>query len=256
MRGGARCFTAWLFIGLIGACGSKQNNTNPSPGSDGGSPDLAQAPAGGGNDLAVQPVVTSMCTTPISDGQACSTGCGTGMLCAGYTAATVGCYKQCDPNAPACPCGRRCTVIMKPDNTTAGACLPANGPGERCGTDPGGMPYGTGNCQQGLACVGGGAGSRYCVGPCMTSEDCPAQTTCEATVAGMMVAGTVCWYNSQPTGKPIGTACTLTDICITDSLCDGTCKPRCTGPGDTSCTSGTCQALSDANQKLIGYICK
>jgi hypothetical protein len=195
------------------------------------------------------------CMGAATDGQPCGTGCGAGSICAGYTMAALGCYQVCNPAMPTCSCGRRCTSIIQPGGGTANVCLPANGPGEKCGNDAAGMPYGTGNCQQGLSCVGSSAGTRYCVGPCTTSQDCPAQTTCEAVVAGMMVSGNVCWYNSQPTGKALGSACTLTDICITDSLCDGTCKPRCTGPG-AQCATGTCTQLVDANQQLIGYVCK
>jgi hypothetical protein len=235
-------------------CG--KNTTNPTPGADlattmsgtdgggGGSPDLA-----GGMVITPNPA----CMGTASDGQACGTGCPSGQTCAGYSAAALACYKSCDLNAPSCACGRKC-VSVQTSTGMVGACLPANGLGEQCGNNPSGMPYNTGNCEQGTSCVGSTTGARYCVGPCTTSQDCPAQTTCSAVVAGMMVASTVCWYNSNnKDGKALGSPCAITDTCVENALCDGTCKQRCGGPWDHSCN---CQPLVDGGGKLIGYICK
>lgn len=117
-------------------------------------------------------------------------------------------------------------------------------------------PYGWGSCAQGLSCAGSGPGSRYCVYQCESSGDCPAQTACTAVVSGTMIAGTVCWYNSQPEGLPAGTACGLTDLCISGTLCDGTCQGMCAGPGDPACGAGkTCTALASGMQ-TIGYVCR
>lgn len=243
------------------ACSSGAGALSPDGGvADGPGPDLGNAAP----DLAkpptpLIPASTGSCdpTVVASDGQACSAGCGANALCAGYDSATLKCYAVCDPaTANSCPCGRRCTPITKPDGSTTSACLPANGPGERCGNDAGGNVYGYPNCADGLTCAGSPS-LRYCVySGCMTSNDCPQQTTCTAVVSNQMVSSLACWYNSDAMGKAIGSACTLADFCVTGSLCDGTCRKTCNGPGDASCAATeTCAALKDG-AKVIGYVCK
>src|SRR5688572_15754516 len=113
--------------------------------------DMASLPDQAGADLRL---VQSECSSqPATDGQACGGGCAGGTQCAGWSAGEVKCYQTCDLMAPSCPCGRRCVAIS--GGGGGAACLPANGPGERCGNNTGGMPFGNGGvCSQGLICAG------------------------------------------------------------------------------------------------------
>ena len=252
---------------FVGGCGGKNSDTVatlPDVSADGAIVDAGASDASSRSSQSSSDAGTgrpaSLSTTCVlqPDGQPCGTGCGQGNTCAGYDANSLGCHAICDLTAPDCPCGRRCVAIgTTSSGAPSAACLPANGAGERCGKDPSGNNYGYGSCAQELTCVGPSADNRYCAYPCVTSHDCPAQTACTAVVSdGTSVSGTVCWYNSQPTGLPAGTACGLTDICISGTLCDGTCKSHCNGPGDASCAAGTkCTALMSGAQ-AIGYVCK
>ena len=100
---------------------------------------------GNGNDLSVVVLhdfavtgdltAPNMCSTvdPMSDGQACPmTGCPSGTIAVG-AGAECHCWQKCDPAAPtSCPCDRRCAQLVSGDaGIVGGACLLANGPGER-----------------------------------------------------------------------------------------------------------------------------
>jgi hypothetical protein len=173
-------------------------------------------------------------------------------MCAGYSAADVKCYNNCDVNAPNCPCGRRCVTIT---GGSGAACLPANTQGERCGNDGAGKPYGFGACEQGLICAGP-TDTRYCVPTCTDSSTCAAQTSCKDVVDNLMVTNSVCWFNSNMMmGKAVGEACDVQTFCQPNALCaGGMCRQQCGGAADATCTSGSCMPLSAGGQ-VFAYVC-
>jgi hypothetical protein len=189
---------------------------------------------------------------PMSDGQACGTGCAAGTF--GVTVSSgCHCFQKCDPLYPTtCPCDRRCATLVSGDaGVVGGACLKANGPGERCGQSGVSGDNALG-CAQGLYCVNAddAAMFRYCVYDCATAS-CPIQTSCLTLVGG---AGKACAFDSVTGGLAPGATCQPNDSCQTGYLCDGTCKPQCDRAGAT-CATGTCTALSDG-ARVVGYVCK
>jgi hypothetical protein len=198
----------------------------------------------------------AMCAAvdPMSDGQACGTGCPAGTIAVGSGSACH-CWMTCDPAQPTeCPCDRRCAMLTRGDmGVVGGGCLLANGPGERCGVTGDTGPNGLG-CAQDLICVNADdAGMfRYCVYPCQKDADCPIQTGCLQLNNSTQKA---CAYLEAPQGLAPGATCTpATQGCQTGYLCDGICRQQCDRAGAT-CASGTCQPLTDQG-RVVGYICK
>src|SRR5579859_1747305 len=183
-------------------------------------------------------------TDPMSDGQPCGNSCPGGQIGVGAGAACQ-CWQMCDPATPQqCACDRRCAPLTRGDmGVVGGACLVANGPGERCGQS-GGTGLNAAGCAQNLQCVNADNALmfRYCNYDCTHGEPCPAQTTCTQLTG---VATKACIYNSAMGGKAAGAACVPTDQCDQGLLCaGGTCKPQCDRPGAT-CATGTCTAFTD-----------
>jgi hypothetical protein len=196
---------------------------------------------------------------PMDDGQPCGMGCPTGLLPVSGADGSCRCYRICDPDRPTtCPCSRRCAPLLSSDGGVAGgACLYANGPGQRCGLDPSGKPYGNAGCPQGLACVNEDAAGlyRYCVYGCAAQNVCPVETSCLPLASGGMALGMACALDSSDTGsRGVGQTCGGVETCRTGSLCDTTCKPQCDGPL-APCASGSCTALVDGT-RTVGYVCK
>jgi hypothetical protein len=204
---------------------------------------------------------------PMMDGMQCiNNGCPQGLIAVGDQNGTCHCWYTCTPDVPnSCPCGRNCNkLFMMTDAgnvpSPTGACLHANGAGERCGEDANKMPFHYGNCQDGTLCVNEDQAGMYafCMYKCTNKPgDCPAETTC----LGLQMGGSVCAIqSSDQTNLKLGDACTAQDVCPVNSLCDGTCKPGCNGPWDkTTCMNNTtCTAISDpkTNDKIAGYVCK
>jgi hypothetical protein len=235
-------------IGLVAGCGT--NSGTPSSTDMAISlPDLTMATG----DM----TVPTMCNPvdPMTDGQACGmAGCPAGTIGVG-SGASCKCWQKCDPSTPTqCSCNRRCAQLVQGDaGVVGGACLVANGPGERCG-----QANTTGKnaegCAQGLICVNADTAGdfRYCVYDCTGNAACPIQTACLQLTG---VTTQACAYISidNSTLAP-GDACTANQSCDTGYLCDGTCKPQCDRVGAT-CASGTCTALSDG-ARTVGYVCK
>lgn len=241
----------WLAVALLalGGCG---DDTQPSGGVDlgAGAGDLAAA------DLA--PPTTCSPDDPMTDGTPCSAGCPAGTLGVNFGGA-CGCYQACDTN-PECSCNRLCDVITVGDAAVGGACLPGNGPGERCSRDAmTGQPFGHVFCGQLTLCVNADAAKtfRYCNYLCDVQADCPAQTVCLPFTTSTGASGKVCAYVSGPNGtKSLGDPCGPGDVCKSGLLCDGVCRPQCDGPG-AACATGSCTRLDDAaSGKVIGYVCR
>lgn len=224
---------------------------------------------GGGADMAVPDMtardllIPTACspTDPMSDGSPCSAGCPAGTSGVNLPTGECKCLTNCTVDAE-CSCNRYCAKLSKPDAGLVGmACVPGNTPGERCGTNGSGMPYGLKSCGQLTVCVNADAAQMflYCNYKCETQADCPAQTICQALFdKNNNPIGNVCAYTAGPNGtKDLGQACTpATDVCKTGQLCDGTCLPQCDGPGAT-CATGTCTVVNDtATGRVIGYVCK
>jgi hypothetical protein len=224
---------------------------------------------GGGADMAVPDMtardllIPTACspTDPMNDGTACSAGCPAGTSGVNLPSGACKCLSNCSTD-PECSCNRYCATLSKPDAGVVGkACVPGNSPGERCGSDASGAPYGLRACGQLTVCVNADAAKmfRYCNYKCESQADCPAQTTCQVLFdsTGNPI-GNVCAFNSGPNGnKDLGQPCTLSDVCKTGQLCDGSnCLVQCDGPGAT-CVSGTCTVVNDtAGGRIIGYVCK
>jgi len=244
--------TLVMLCALLSACGD-----NPAPGGD----DLSAAAdlfMPGNLDLGT----TCSPTDPMTDNQDCSAGtsvCPVGTIPVNLPAGGCRCLYKCDPgNQGGCPCSRRCVTLTAGDaGVIGGGCFVANGPAERCGADGTGTPFGTGACAQSLHCAGRTNGPAYCLYPCNSQADCPAQTQCgQLTNSGGMPIGLACQYVYGAAGKNPGDPCQPTDACQEGYLCDGTCKPQCNGPGGP-CAGGTCTALSDTGQnKVSAWICK
>jgi hypothetical protein len=223
---------------------------------------------GGGGDMSVPDMtardmtIPTACspTDPMSDGSPCSAGCPAGTQGVNLPTGECKCLMDCTADAE-CSCNRYCSTLSKPDAGVVGkACVPGNTPGERCGSNGSGMPYGLKSCGQLTVCVNADASKMflYCNYKCESQADCPAQTTCQPLFdANNNPIGNVCAYNSGPNGnKDLGQACATGDVCKTGQLCDGTCLPQCDGPGAT-CATGTCTVLNDtASGRTIGYVCK
>ncbi|MFI5288543.1 MAG: hypothetical protein ACHQ17_02790 [Polyangia bacterium] len=251
------CLSLAIFLG---GCGSSNQTTV-----DGGGRDSAVQVDGAVPDFAIvgDGSAPGACNPidPKSDGQDCSkAACPSGTIGVSLGGGCT-CLLSCTPGADTeCPCDRRCITLTAGDmGVVGGACLVGNGAGERCGADASNMPFGHGLCAQNLTCAGDASGKAYCLWNCGAQADCPVQTSCfQITNQQQMVVGMACTYNAGASGVASGSACTPAgQACITDNLCDTTCKPQCDGPGAT-CASGTCTALTDAakGQKLIGYVCK
>lgn len=203
---------------------------------------------------------------PMTDGQPCGNGCpiGSGTIPVNDQALGCKCWYSCTPMQNTCPCGRRCEALysatdmgLKPNGM--GACIPANGGGERCGLDGNKKPYGYGGCQEGALCVNEDQGGKfaYCMYSCAKQADCPTGTTC----LGLQNGGDACILNnSEMMAKAEGAACVNGDICAIASLCDGKiCQKQCDGPKDvTTCGGGKkCIAMADMNnQKIAAWVCK
>jgi hypothetical protein len=242
---------AWLALLLAVGCGS----TRPVP----GGPDLASVMRDAGVSLDLAAPTACAPVDPMDDGQVCGTGCAAGLVPVS-SAGGCRCFHVCDPARPtACPCPRRCAALSSSDGGAAGgACLPANGPGERCGLDPAGMPYGAGGCAQGTTCVNEDAAGlyRYCVYDCAQPTDCPKQTSClELKDGAGAVIGHACALNSSDNGnRSLGQPCSGADVCPAGALCDTTCRPQCDAPSG-ACGAGSCTALVDGS-RTVGYVCK
>jgi len=203
---------------------------------------------------------TCAAVDPNNDMKPCGSGCPAGQTCFGPGSGV--CVLSCDPNDQAtCPCDRYCGGLVGPDGGPAGgACFPANTAGERCdqipGPDGGLVNFDKGGCAQALLC-GRSAGSMkdYCIPLCATQADCPAHTNCVQFLDSMMKpVAKACAYDTGPGGLALGATCAATDSCIADTLCDGTCKTQCDGPGGV-CATGTCTAVLEGT-KTLGYVCK
>jgi hypothetical protein len=213
---------------------------------------------GVGFDLAAP--ATCSPNDPQDDGQTCSGACPTGLVPV-VLLGQCRCYHVCDPARPTtCSCNRRCAALADADGgVKGGACLPGNGPGERCGSSPTGQPYGHGGCAQGTACVNEDTAGqyRYCVYECQLPGDCPTYSTClaETDPGTGTVIGHACALDSSENGtKAVGQACTAAEACRAGFLCDSICRPQCDGPG-ASCASGTCTSLVDG-ARVVGYVCR
>ncbi len=254
MRDRSSCVAPLLVVAALAATGCGDSSPHPADGGAPGWADLA------GVDLGPP---GACLTNPMTDGQACSGACPQGTAAVGNPGCN--CWYACDPARPDCPCGRRCEALYVTGAggdlvpTGGGACVPANGPGERCGRDGAGNPYGTGQCQQGTLCVNedqAGANA-YCMYECGAQRDCPVGTMCLPLQDG---GTSVCAIDDSPMGKAAGTACSHGDLCAVAAECDGTtCRPQCDGPNDTTtCTGGgKCTALTDpANMRTAAWICR
>jgi hypothetical protein len=241
-------------IGLVG-CGDTQEH-------GGGVQDMSVPNMGGGSgpDMA-KAVPKCSATDNLGDGKPCgaNAACPSGQTSVNVKGACV-CYANCDiAHQAQCPCDRFCSLagaIVPDGGTLGGACLPGNGPGERCGTDPGGNPFGHGICQQGTGCFASDTMGQqsYCVYICFGQNSmCPQQTACDIMQGSMPFYGCDVQHLN---GKALGAACTIgTDNCALGGICDGTtCKPQCDGPNAT-CASGTCTAITDG-MRIVGYACK
>lgn len=260
----ARLVLALVSLPLV-AC------TEVTPASDGLGPrDLAVAVvdlAGGGEDQGgPQPDLASGCRPdPGTDGQLCAQGCPTGTAGVSDSQGTCRCFATCDPKAASpCVCGRSCRMLFVPGDggfvpSGTSACVPVNGPAERCGADKSGKPFGAGTCGDGLLCVNliGQTDFAYCSYKCTTDAAlCPRGTTCVQLTNN---PDKVCVVNSDTGGKPLGQACTPADDCISKSACDGaTCRQQCDGPKDsTTCGAAKCTAVVDpGNGRISSYVCK
>jgi hypothetical protein len=213
--------------------------------------------------LALDGAAPTVCNPvdPLSDNTPCANGCGVGTVGVTQNGA-CSCLMTCDPAYPTeCPCDRRCAALVRGDaGMVGGACLFANGPGERCGV-PGSATNSGRGCAQGTYCVAIDEADtlRYCSYDC-GSTPCPAQLLCLTLTdpATGQPAGRACVSSARPNGKTAGSPCAPTglpaDACLTGLLCDGTCKPECDGPG-AACASGTCTRLTFGT-RIVGYVCK
>ena len=202
------------------------------------------------------------CNMHPNDGQICSMGCPAGALEVQDQTGVCHCWDPCPVgDSSSCPCGRSCRKLTFAGDAGApptGACIPANGPGERCGADANNKPYGNGSCLDTTLCVSVDSAGMfgYCDYLCTGASDCPAGTQCSPLSMGGMK---VCVAAEAPMGKAAGAACKVGDVCVPQSACDGaTCKPQCNGPGDTTtCTGGTsCKPVSDpTSSKIAYYVC-
>ncbi len=227
-------------------------------GQDSGSPGASDMSVATVYDLStggdMTPPLQCSMVDPMTDGQSCGSGsCPGGTIGVGAGAACQ-CWQICDPATPTvCPCDRRCAELTRGDaGVVGGACLPANGPGERCG-ESGVSGVSTEGCAQGLICVNADdAGMfRYCVYDCTGNTSCPIQTACLPLTGTNTMA---CAYDSMASGLAPGATCKPNDSCVTGYLCDGTCKPQCDRTG-ANCASGSCTALSDGT-RTVGYVCE
>jgi hypothetical protein len=235
-----------------------------------GAPD--QGHGGGSNDMSVAVMAMpdfSLAPTKCSPTDTLNDGatCGASNTCpSGQQAVIIGgtckCFTGCDPTQPTtCPCDRACSMLSFPDGGSGnGACLPANGPGERCFTNASGVPYGHGFCQQGYDCtpIDQAKMFRYCLYQCSGSSGvCPQQTECDV-LQGLNAY--VCNPIHDTMSKALGAACTpATDSCVFGALCDPTsmtCKTQCDGPNATCASGTTCQAVTDPAMRIAGYVCK
>ncbi len=210
---------------------------------------------------------SNMCQPdPMTDSQPCGNGCpaNSGTIPVQDQSGMCHCYYTCTPNQPnSCPCGRRCQGLCTPvdggcvDNGQ-GACLHANGAGERCGSDMNGKPFGYGLCQDGTLCVNEGmTKDAYCMYKCTKQSDCPSGTTCLGLNTNP--PSNACILNSSEMGTAIGMSCMPADLCAIASLCaGGTCTQQCNGPMDTTtCGNKMCKAIVDQNNmKIAGYVCQ
>jgi hypothetical protein len=247
-----RLFSTIVLV-LVAACDDDSTTLKPdmtvvTPPSDLAMPEFDLTPP-----AACSPV------DPMTDGQSCTNGCPPN------TTGVVGqngeckCWQKCDPASPTvCPCNRRCASLLSGDGGAAGgACLIANGPGERCGA------FGTGmsaeGCGQGLICINADEGGqfRYCAYDCSAGQGCPLQTTCSVLIdptTNTPTGGKACAYLSVQGGILPGQPCQAADACIPNSVCDTTCRIQCDRLGAT-CGAGTCTALMDG-ALVIAYVCK
>jgi hypothetical protein len=200
------------------------------------------------------------CNATPNDGQLCSVGCPTGALEVQDQSGVCHCWDPCPVgDSSACPCGRSCRTLVFPGDAGApstGACIPANGPGERCGLNAQQMPFGDGNCLDTTLCVSVDTAGMYgyCSLFCMGASDCPLGTQCSALTTGTQK---VCIADEGSSGKALGAACMLGDLCVPQTACDGaTCKPQCNGTFDTTtCTGATkCNAVTNGG-KIAYYVC-
>jgi hypothetical protein len=237
-----------------------------SGGDLGGPQDMAAAPgdfAHSGGDLGAP---GSCLPDPMTDGQGCGNGCpvGSGTIPVNDQILGCKCWYSCTPMQNTCPCGRRCEALYTQTDmglvaNGMGACIPANGGGERCGLDANKKPYGTGQCQEGTLCVNEDNAGKisYCMYECAKQADCPVGTTCLPLQMG---GKNVCAINNSTMGKAVGAACMNGDLCAVNAECDGTtCRAQCNGPSDTTtCTGGAkCVAFTDpANKKVTAWVCK
>ena len=207
-------------------------------------------------DLGIPPACSP--TDPMNDGSPCSAGCPSGTIGVNL-GGSCKCYDSCTTDTQ-CSCNRLCDPVSFADAGAGAACLPGNGPGERCGANGSGGVYGNGFCGQLTVCVNADAAKmfRYCNYKCESQADCPAETFCQPLYDSQgNTIGNVCAYNSGPNGnKDLGQTCTSSDVCKGGQLCDGTCLLQCDGPGAT-CATGSCTVVNDtASGKIIGYVCK
>jgi hypothetical protein len=237
-----------------GGGGNKDLSANTDGG--GSNPDLHFTGDGGPNGC--NPV------DPMGDGQDCATAnCPSGEVGVNQPGGGCKCFYKCNTATPQdCSCNRFCATLTDSDGGAAGgACLPANGPGERCGAS-GGVPFGTGVCAQGLTCAGAAAGAAYCLYNCGGQGDCPKQTQCtQISNAGGMVIGMACVYiSASANAKANGAACNETsDHCMPGYICGlATCDQQCNSSTDTtSCTTGSCKVLRDiVKSQVIAYTCQ
>ena len=167
-------------------------------------------------DLAVRFDLTppSACNPvdPMSDGQACGmTGCPAGTIGVGRRRRPCHCWQKSDPSAPTdCACDRRCATLTSGDaGVVGGACLLANGPGERCG-QTGGTGLNAQGCAQTLLCVNADDPGmfRYCAYDCTADGERVRFKAPACSSTGSATKACVLDEESSANGLAPGAACT------------------------------------------------
>ena len=165
-----------------------------------------------------------------------STGCGSGVTCAGSCCAGTCCNNTC--------CAGTCTgttcCVTGTTYCAANTCCPSGqgcSSGHCCasGATWCGSACCTGTCTSGVCCA---TGTTYCNGAC-----CASGTNCcnNACCSGTCTSNTCCATGT--TYCAANTCCTSGQTCCNNACCSGTCTgTTCCATGTTYCSAGICCA--------------